>query len=134
MSNKQTDDTPGHSTDIALHTKDATKLQINNFNLMEDLRRVLNPQIVEGHTGIPHVGVDLLAGVEFIQGREQAAYNRALLDALNTIEVEYQKLSTVGRVMENGFTHLFIDCNYRPNLKAAIAKLAVREEGSPHAN
>jgi hypothetical protein len=40
--------------------------------------------------------------------------------ALEIVEAEYQKLRTIGRVMDDGYTHLFIDCDYRPNIKKAL--------------
>lgn len=43
-----------------------------------------------------------------------------LTQAIEIVEAEYQKLRTIGRVMDDGFTHLFIDCDYRPNIKQAL--------------
>lgn len=41
-------------------------------------------------------------------------------EVLETIESEYQKCSTVGRVNDEGYTKLYVQSEYRSNLREAL--------------
>lgn len=58
--------------------------------------------------------------IDFVKTLIQKRDQQRLAAVLDIVEAEYQKLNTIGRVMDDGHTHLFIDCDYRPNLKKAI--------------
>lgn len=58
--------------------------------------------------------------IDFVKQLIRERDQQRLTQAIEIVETEYQKLRTIGRVMDDGFTHLFIDCDYRPNIKQAL--------------
>lgn len=57
--------------------------------------------------------------------------NQLRTKLLDAVEAEYQKMHTIGRVMDDGRRHLFVDCSYRDNVKQAISAVFENEQTKP---